>query len=184
VQRFTANVSDRIASWGIELFLVRAVGLPERATRPSASGYLPIWDQAPTAASRHARWLPWKMGQPKHPPAERGRQVGEIRRVPRQTCKSLEVRMRSFHDLLVPYDVSQIDRTARYALRSLLSYRRLFSNRGVGPRKWSTMRRCRRDEEGDSARAARCVSQTRHDSTTASRLVPHIVRRHSEECRL
>ena len=53
------------------------------------------------------------MGQPKHPPAERGRQVGEIRRVPRQMCKSLEVRMRSFHDLLVPYDVSQIDRTAR-----------------------------------------------------------------------
>jgi hypothetical protein len=28
--------------------------------------------------------------------------------------------MRSFHDLLLPYDVSQIDRTARYALRSLL----------------------------------------------------------------
>src|SRR5258708_18331226 len=53
------------------------------------------------------------MGQPKHPPAERGRQAGEIRRAPRQTCKSLEVRMRSFHDLPLPYDVSQIDRTAR-----------------------------------------------------------------------
>src|SRR5258708_12760096 len=53
------------------------------------------------------------MGQPKPPPAERGRQVGEIRRAPRQTCKSLEVRMKSFHDLLLPYDASQIDRTAR-----------------------------------------------------------------------
>src|SRR5258708_12283986 len=53
------------------------------------------------------------MGQPKHPPAERGRQVGEIRRAPRRTCKSLEVRMKSFHDLLPPYDASQIDRTAR-----------------------------------------------------------------------
>ncbi len=54
-----------------------------------------------------------KMGQPKHPPAERGRQVGEIRRAPRQTCKSLEVRTKSFHDLLLQYDASQIDRTAR-----------------------------------------------------------------------
>src|SRR5260370_38657738 len=53
------------------------------------------------------------MGKANPPPAERGRQVGEIRRAPRQTCKSLEVRTKSFHDLLLQYDASQIDRTAR-----------------------------------------------------------------------
>src|ERR1700737_1763201 len=124
------------------------------------------------------------MGQPKHPPAERGRQIGEIRRAPRQTCKSLEVRMTLFHDLLLPYDASQIDRTARVTHSDPCSHTGDCFQIGAWPRKWSTLHRCRRDEEGDSARAARCVSQTRPDSTTASRLVPHIVRRHSEEWRL
>src|SRR6202171_595461 len=72
-------------------------------------------------------------------------------------------------------------RELRTPILALLSA--IVSDRVVGPR---NVRQCAGATVMNRviARAARCVSQTQPDPTTASRLVAHTVRRRHSECRL
>src|SRR5260370_21560249 len=53
-----------------------------------------------------------------------------------------------------PYDIAGNFGMPRSSCGAGQCQRQIKHETDVGPRKWSTMHRCRRDEEGDSARAA------------------------------